>query len=407
MVSLQTWQEKSTVERPLLTQERKEHRVEWANRRLQQLIADDEVFYCFLDEKWFYCRNRRKKVKFLPPQPGEKSYHIDEMNKSVLRVISRRFPTKVMYMGVVSKPDPAHNFDGKIELLRVSEEREYKRNAYLENAFSHDLNTNDAVKNEWRSIAFDEMKCDVLLRGVADHFDLDEDVAGNLALRYKKKGRWTLVPKDLPYGEFKTFSDLTLQVFRAAGTKYMADTTCDSGFMRTHMLAIGEKIRSKMPWVPPEKPIYLVMDNAGGHGTKDAIDEYVEDLKDTHNVVIIWQIPRSPETNLLDLGIWNSLQSLVDKSFRGNKQDVKALAKTVQLAWDLYCTPAVFQRVYDRWEKVLRLIIAGAGDNIHIDSARGENFVPIVLGPPQDDEEDAADGEDIDSDNESSDSAED
>ena len=33
----------------------------------------------------------------------------------------------------------------------------------------------------------------------------------------------------------------------------------------------------------------------------------------------------------------------------------------------------------NRWKKVLRLIIAGNGDNTLVDSARGDTLVPIVL----------------------------
>ena len=37
--------------------------------------------------------------------------------------------------------------------------------------------------------------------------------------------------------------------------------------------------------------------------------------------------------------------------------------------------------VHDRWKKVLRLIIAGNGDNSLVESARGQLLVPLVLGP--------------------------
>ena len=55
------------------------------------------------------------------------------------------------------------------------------------------------------------------------------------------------------------------------------------------------------------------MDNAGGHGTKAAVGEYKQLLIDRHNVHVIHQSPRSPEVNALDLGLWRSLQSSVEK----------------------------------------------------------------------------------------------
>jgi hypothetical protein len=48
------------------------------------------------------------------------------------------------------------------------------------------------------------------------------------------------------------------------------------------------------------------MDNAGGHGTPGAREEYTKRLKDDLNIVIIQQSACSPEVNALDLGIWMS-----------------------------------------------------------------------------------------------------
>jgi len=45
------------------------------------------------------------------------------------RLVSRQHPAKVMVMAVVGKPDPIHNFNGKISLKRVS--RKKKTNKYL------------------------------------------------------------------------------------------------------------------------------------------------------------------------------------------------------------------------------------------------------------------------------------
>ena len=69
--------------------------------------------------------------------------------------------------------------------------------------------------------------------------------------------------------------------------------------------------------MPQEEPIYLVMDNAGGHGTVDAKVQYTEALQG-HNVTIVWQAPRSPETNMLDLGIWMSIQAIQEQINRNN-----------------------------------------------------------------------------------------
>lgn len=44
---------------------------------------------------------------------------------------------------------------------------------------------------------------------------------------------------------------------------------------------------------------YLVMDNTGGHGMKEAITAYAQYLNDTYNITIVFQTSRSPYVNAL------------------------------------------------------------------------------------------------------------
>ena len=55
----------------------------------------------------------------------------------------------------------------------------------------------------------------------------------------------------------------------------------------------------------------MYLDNAGGHGTKEVVSAYVKALKDDYNVECVHQQPRSPATNMLDLGIWMAFQNVV------------------------------------------------------------------------------------------------
>ena len=59
----------------------------------------------FLDEKWFYTTNRRRRIKKLPLTEAEKN---SEENKVPMyrrpKIRSRRYPVKVMYLGVVANP---------------------------------------------------------------------------------------------------------------------------------------------------------------------------------------------------------------------------------------------------------------------------------------------------------------
>ena len=127
---------------------------------------------------------------------------------------------------------------------------------------------------------------------------------------------------------------------------------------------------------------------AGRYGTIAAKAQYTAILKEK-NIEIVWQIPRSPETNLLDLGVWCSIQSAVEKRHRNRvKASNDALARTVKETWEQFDS-AILKRVYDRWELVLSLIISDSGDNKAIDLNRGNLLVPLVLPKPESDDEEA------------------
>ena len=105
--------------------------------------------------------------------------------------------------------------------------------------------------------------------------------------------------------------NLSLHVLMQPGDEYDADCSCDSQFMLGVIPEVGRALREQFHWVRNDKKIYLVMDNAGGHGTVDAINTYTKALLQ-FNVEIIWQVLWSPETNMLDLGIWKSIQMAVE-----------------------------------------------------------------------------------------------
>ena len=50
---------------------------------------------------------------------------------------------------------------------------------------------------------------------------------------------------------------------------------------------VGKAIRDAYHWVPREQKCFLVMDNAGGHGTNTAIEEYKNNLRNNYNIEII------------------------------------------------------------------------------------------------------------------------
>ena len=175
-----------------------------------------------------------------------------------------------------------------------------------------------------------------------------------------------------------TIDDLQLSVKVDAGTERQVDVSCDSTYMMNVIKDIGESIRRSFHWVPREKPVHLFMDNAGGHGTEETKDNYVKLLETEYNVKVIWQVPNSPETNLLDLGVWRTIQSLVEKVHRQKVMQADVLSESVEEAWATFDSIKM-TKVATRWVKVLRLIIKGNGTNDLVESERGLTGRPSIV----------------------------
>lgn len=140
------------------------------------------------------------------------------------------------------------------------------------------------------------------------------------------------------------------------------DCLCDSAFMLQTMPEVGLAIRAAFHWIEEEAPIYLLIDNAGGHGMKEAKEEYTQALEE-YNVRVVWQVPQSPEMNMLDLGVWRSIQSVVERIHHTRRCNHDALAMSVEEAWKNYLNAEAFKRVFARLNTVMDCILEDNGGN--------------------------------------------
>ena len=177
----------------------------------------------------------------------------------------------------------------------------------------------------------------------------------------------------LPTPDALLLGGYQLMVRYAKGDEREEDTTCDSKFMEKIMPLVGRAIRNAHHWVSFSTPIFLYLDNAGGHGTKDVVDQYVADLRKIWNVICVHQRPRSPATNMLDLGIWMAFQNVVEKMHVGKRMELSALCSTVEDAWG-ELDPVKLQNVYTRWKMVLDLIIEDDGGDRLVEARRGKLY---------------------------------
>ena len=317
--------------------------------------------------------------------------------------------SQVMFLGVVAPPDEDNDFDGKIFLDRVCEMKEYAKTVHSQN-FTDDATANGLLKNGgWYDLIADGTTLGDLKESLAEIYDLDEDIEERLVIKIYPGGEFnedgTRRKPSYIHDERRILEpellkmDGAILVVRYEGRKggqkgytREVDINCDSEYMTRTMPKVGEAIRDSYHWVDMETPIFLYLDNAGGHGTDECVEAYKNRLAEDYNVVCVHQCPRSPATNMLDLGVWMALQNVVEKLHFKMRNEKEALARTVWRGWE-GLEAIKLNNVYQRWKLVLDLIIEDDGGNSKIESRRGK-----LYRAPSDEAEDLGDEEQTDED---------
>ena len=378
----------SSVEKPLDTPKHKTLRKDWAIDNYGLLTCKYSPV-CYIDEKWFYRVNRRRKLKVLPRGKYENK---DIMTVIKNKMLSRRYPIKTMFMAVVGRPLPHRNFNGKIHIERVSETKFISKCTAHTN-FSDDAIVNDELKSmAWKSIISTESTCEDFLQVIQGAYQLEEYVVQRLEFYVVTKvgnngntkeiklelgnniSTYSIRTEDdktLPAREV-TIADVNLHVRHQYGDTHEVDCSCDSKYMLSAMDRVGKAIRQAYHWVSINQSCYIVMDNAGGHGTKDAINEYTHHLLNQYNIKIIWQIPRSPYTNVLDLGVWMSIQARVERRHFLKRCTTEALHNSVMDVWNTNDLDDVMVSVFDKLKVVFCNILRGGGGNDLVEEYRGK-----------------------------------
>ena len=240
-----------------------------------------------------------------------------------------------------------------------------------------------------------------LLERIGETYNLDEYVIERLEFSYTShirsvnKKRITMNKTDTIAGQKinsdgvtqspLTLVDLDLHVVPRVGDVVEEDCSCDSNFMLEIIPQIGKQLRETYHWLPSTTVIYLSLDNAGGHGTNEAKDQYTAALRN-FNIDIIWQIPQSPKTDVSDSGVWMSMQAAVQKVHGLWRCNHKALATSVVEAWNNYLSKEAFANVHGRLQVVMRCILDAKGVNDLVESKRGRLFCDATILDPKENE---------------------
>ncbi len=148
------------------------------------------------------------------------------------------------------------------------------------------------VEGDWRQLHDDNnYTMNELSHLITNYYQLEEDVAATLCYQYTTHvgaERTRTYREVLGYETIEhktkineqgmetplTTYDVDLSCYLRQGTVVEREITCNPAFMLENLPLIAAEMRRKFHWIPPKESVYLVMDNAGGHGTQETIEEY-------------------------------------------------------------------------------------------------------------------------------------
>ena len=93
----------------------------------------------------------------------------------------------------------------------------------------------------------------------------------------------------------------------------------------------------------------------------------------------IFQVTKSPYSNVLDLDIWCSLQARVEKELLAKKYEVKALSRCVGNTRKRCHLDKMMTRVLNKLRKVLVLPADAKGKTDLLETKRGKSFARLDL----------------------------
>lgn len=120
-------------------------------------------------------------------------------------------------------------------------------------------------------------------------------------------------------------------------------------------------IKAKWPAATRDSPIFLQQDNARPHLIINDAEVLEACTSDGFDIRLINQPPNSPDTNILDLGFFASIQSLRD---RCKPRTINDLVAEVETAWGTACSHEL-GKVWTSLQACMEQILLCGGDNTY------------------------------------------
>ena len=157
----------------------------------------------------------------------------------------------------------------------------------------------------------------------------------------------------------------TRQVAARRNSRHRAAGTMETRMVEVTKATYKEKMLNdvfpaiKAMWPGGPGDVSVQQDNAPAHSIHDDPDIVAAGTADGWNITLLNQPPNNPDTNILDLGFFNSIQSLQDRT---TLNTVDELIEEVKRVFDEQ-EPAALAKVWTTYQAVLERIMLAKGDN--------------------------------------------
>ena len=149
---------------------------------------------------------------------------------------------------------------------------------------------------------------------------------------------------------------------RAAGTLVTKCVEVNKERYRSKVIKyVIPAIKQKWPAATHSSPIYIHQDNAKPHRVNDDPDLLEACSSDGFDMELINQPPNSPDTNILDLRFFASIQSLQDRT---RARTIDRLTDEVNLAWER-AESAKLSQVWTSLQACTEQILLCGGENTY------------------------------------------
>ena len=151
----------------------------------------------------------------------------------------------------------------------------------------------------------------------------------------------------------------------------MLDCNVNGAWMRACLVdRVAPAIRAHYKHVGATETIYLIIDNAGGHGSEENWTQMIKEMREKHRIALTRQPPNSPDLNWCDRGGWRSMSNLISKLARAMRRDKEVLWRCMEKGYEEWSEMGSDQRtpiegIAADYPALLRKVIASGGTNNH------------------------------------------